>query len=55
MLPKFNCNTLGWKTVPFICHMLLKFEQNRMVQITQIFDLKTIFDKALMPFWKMFL
>ena len=44
--------------------MLVKFEQNRMVQTTQnfkIFDqkkkqvLKTIFDKALTPFWKTFL
>ena len=44
-------------------HMLVKFEQNRMVQTTQNFELfdkkprffKTIFDKALTPFWKTFL
>ena len=43
--------------------MLVKFEQIRMVETTQNFALfdkkkqvfKTIFDKALMPFWKMFL
>ena len=44
--------------------MLVKFEQNRMVQTIQNFDLfdkkkkkrvLTIFDKALMPFWKTFL
>ena len=40
--------------------MLVKFEKNRIVQIIQnieLFDKKwsTIFDKVLMPFWKMFL
>ena len=46
--------------------MLVKFEQNRMVQITRNFELfdkkqtkkrgfKTIFEKALTPFWKTFL
>ena len=43
--------------------MLVKFEQNRMIQTTRNFDLfdekpgffKTIFDKALTQFWKMFL
>ena len=44
--------------------MLMKFEQNRMVQTTRnfaFFDqkkigfLKNIFDKALTPFWKTFL
>ena len=40
--------------------MLVDFEQNRMVQTTrnfELFDKKwlTIFDKALTPFWKMFL
>ena len=39
-----------------------EFEQNHMVQTTQTFELfqktkkiKTIFEKVLMPFWKMFL
>ena len=49
-------------------HILVKFEQNCMVQTTRdvgLFDtktkqnktglFKTIFDKALRPFWKMFL
>ena len=42
-------------------HMLVKFEQNRMAQATILSFLtksrgfKTIFDKALMPFWKTFL
>ena len=45
--------------------MLVKFEENRMVQTTRNFELfekkkrksflKTIFDKALTPFWKTFL
>ena len=43
--------------------MLVEFEQNRRVQTTQNFELfdkkrvffKTIFDKALTPFWKTFL
>ena len=40
--------------------MLVKFEQNRMVQTIQnveLFDQKwlTIFDKVLTPFWKTFL
>ena len=42
----------------YLDHMLVKFEQNRMVQTTQNFELfdgkntffKTIFDKALTPF-----
>ena len=44
-------------------HMLVKFEQNRMVQTTRNFELldkktgyfKTVFGKALTPFWKPFL
>ena len=44
----------------YLDHMLVKFEQNRMVRTIQnieLFDKKwsTIFDKALKPFWKMFL
>ena len=45
--------------------MPVKFEQNRMIQTTRNFELLdqkkenrffiTIFDKELMPFWKMFL
>ena len=40
--------------------MLVKFEQNRMVQTIQNFELfdkkwLTIFDKVLTPFWKTFL
>ena len=43
--------------------MLVKFEQNLMVQTTRNFELfdkkiwvfKTIFDNALKPFWKTFL
>ena len=43
--------------------MLVQFEQNRVVQTTRNYELfdkkigffKTIFDKALMPFWKIFL
>ena len=44
--------------------MLVKFEQNRMVQTTRNSELfvkkknrffKTIFDQALTPFWKTFL
>ena len=40
----------------YLDHMLVKFEQNRMVGLTQIFKLfgtkcLTIFDKALTPFW----
>ena len=43
--------------------MLVKFEQNCMVQTIRNFEpfdkkpsfLKTIFDKALTPFWKKFL
>ena len=40
--------------------MLVKFEQNRMVQIIQnfvLFDKKMVnkFDKVLTPFWKTFL
>ena len=42
----------------YLDHMLVEFEQNSMVQTTQnfvLFDKKwlTIFDKELMPFWKM--
>ena len=41
-------------------YMLMKFEQNHMIKTIQnfvLFDKKwlTIFDKMLMPFWKMFL
>ena len=40
-------------------HMLVKFEQNRMVRTLQnfeLFDKKwTIFDKVLTPFWETFL
>ena len=44
----------------YLDHMLVEFEQNRMVQTIQnceIFDIKwlTIFDKVLTPFWKTFL
>ena len=44
----------------YLDHMLMKFEQNRMVwtiQNFELFDKKwlTIFDKVLTPFWKMFL
>ena len=44
----------------YLDHMLVKFEQNRMVQTIQnlkLFGKKwlTIFDKALTPFWKTFL
>ena len=40
--------------------MLVKIEQNRMVRTIQNFELfdkkwLTIFDKVLMPFWKIFL
>ena len=45
----------------YLDHMLVKFEQNRMVQTTRILSfltktgfLKTL-DKALTPFWKTFL
>ena len=42
--------------------MQVKFEQNRLVKTRRTFELfdkkpaffKTIFDKALMPFWKTF-
>ena len=36
----------------YLDHMLVKFEQNRMVQTTQNFKL---FDKVVTPFWKTFL
>ena len=44
----------------YLSHMLVKFEQNRMVwtiQNFELFDKKwlTSFDKVLMPFWKTFL
>ena len=44
----------------YLDHMLVKFEQDRMVrniQNTELFDNKwlTIFDKVLTPFWKTFL
>ena len=44
----------------YLDHMLVKFEQSRMVQTIQNFELfdkkwLTIFDKVLTPFWKMFL
>ena len=44
----------------FLDHMLVKFEQNRMVQTIQnfvFFDKKWLkfFDKVLTPFWKTFL
>ena len=43
--------------------MLVEFKQNRTVQTTRNFELfdkktgflKTIFDKSLAPFWRMFL
>ena len=46
--------------VKYLDHMLVKFEQNHMVptlQNIELFDKRwgTIFDKVLMPFWKMFL
>ena len=44
----------------YLDHMLVKFEQNRMVRNVQNFDLfgkkwLTTFEKVLTPFWKMFL
>ena len=41
----------------YLDHMLVKFEQNRMVRTMQNFELfdekwLTIFDKVLTPFWK---
>ena len=44
----------------YLDHMLVKFEQNHMIRTIQNFDLfdkkwLTIFDKVLIPFWKMFL
>ena len=44
----------------YLDHMLVKFEQNRMLRTIQNFELfdkkwLTIFDKVLTPFWKMFL
>ena len=44
----------------YIDHMLVKFEQNRMVRNTQNFELfgekwLTIFEQVLTPFWKTFL
>ena len=44
----------------YLDHMLVKFEQNRMVGTIQKFELfdktwLTIFDKVLTPFWKTFL
>ena len=44
----------------YLDHMLVQFEQNRMVRTIQsleLFDKKwlTIFDKVLTPFWNMFL
>ena len=44
----------------YLDHMLVKFEQNRMVRTIQNFELfdkkwLTIFDKVLTPFWKTFL
>ena len=54
----------------FAPHAIVKFKQNRVVQTTQILSIlkkknqtnkqknthfKTIFDKALTPFWKTFL
>ena len=44
----------------YLDHMLVRFEQNRMVRTIQnfvLFDKKwlTIFDKVLMSFWKTFL
>ena len=43
----------------YLDHMLVKFDQNRMVGTVQNFDLfdkkwLTIFDKGLMPFWRCF-
>ena len=44
----------------YLNHMLVQFEQNRMVRTRQNFELLekkwlTIFDKVLTPFWKTFL
>ena len=44
----------------YLDHMLVQFEQNPLfqsIQNSELFDKKwfTIFDKALMPFWKTFL
>ena len=39
----------------YLNRMLVKFEQNRMVQNIpnfELFDKKKIFDKVLTPFWK---
>ena len=43
----------------YLDHMLVKFEQNRVIRSIQNFDLLDkkwliIFDKLLTPFWKMF-
>ena len=42
----------------YVDHMLVKFEQNRMVRTIQYFELVdkwlTIFDKVLTTFWKTF-
>ena len=61
-----NANIGSLKVFPYIpqkmfVHMLMKFEQNRIVQTTRNFELfdKNLFlnhfDKALTPFWKTFL
>ena len=64
----YHCWCWHWKSIKslhtlfgkYLDHMLVKFEQNRMVQTVQNFELfdkkwLTIFDKVLTPFWKTFL
>ena len=66
MLPFDDADIGGLKSlhtlfVPqYLDHMLVKFEQNRVVRTIQNFELfvkkwLTIFDKGLTPFWKTFL
>ena len=60
-----NADIGSWKSLhtlfdTYLDHMLVKFEQNRMVRNIQNFELfdkkwLTIFDKVLTPFWKTFL
>ena len=65
MLPLLNANIGSLMSLhtlfdKYLYQMLVKFEQNRMVQTIQnfvLFDRKwlTIFDKVSTPFWKTFL
>ena len=57
MLPLLYADILNLKSLhtlfdKYLDHMLVKFEQNRMVRIMQNIE---IFDKVLTPFWKTFL